>query len=230
MHGTNAETAAGWDNARPSFARRCPGWIPPGAQTSAAPSGPAPPESPQACDSKLGPPPFSGPRIEANGSVGLHSAYRADPRPPANRPGGPKVDVVLALVAALLFALGTVLQQRAGLEAPSEGASSGLLLRMARRPVWLAGIAADGLGFVAPGGGAGDRPAGGGAAAAGRQRRLRAAAGRPVQRPADPPGRRRRRRPRRRRPGRLPADRRTLRRQRRRAARRVADRRRRLRG
>ena len=59
------------------------------------------------------------------------------------------MDVVLALVAALLFALGTVLQQRAGLEAPSEGASSGLLLRMAKRPVWLAGIAADGLGFVA---------------------------------------------------------------------------------
>jgi len=59
------------------------------------------------------------------------------------------VDVALALVAALLFALGTVLQQRAGLEAPSEGASSGLLLRMAKRPVWLAGIAADGLGFLA---------------------------------------------------------------------------------
>jgi drug/metabolite transporter (DMT)-like permease len=59
------------------------------------------------------------------------------------------LDVVLALVAALLFALGTVLQQRAGLEAPSKGASSGLLLRMARRPVWLAGIAADGLGFAA---------------------------------------------------------------------------------
>lgn len=59
------------------------------------------------------------------------------------------MDVVLALVAALLFALGTVLQQRAGLEEPSEGASSGLLLRMARRPVWLAGIAADGLGFIA---------------------------------------------------------------------------------
>jgi drug/metabolite transporter (DMT)-like permease len=59
------------------------------------------------------------------------------------------VDVALALVAALLFALGTVLQQRAGLEAPSEGASSGLLLRMAKRPVWLAGIAADGLGFAA---------------------------------------------------------------------------------
>ena len=29
----------------PPCARRCPGWIPPGARTSAAPSGPAPPES-----------------------------------------------------------------------------------------------------------------------------------------------------------------------------------------
>ncbi len=59
------------------------------------------------------------------------------------------MDIVLALVAALLFALGTVLQQRAGLESPSEGASSGLLLRMARRPVWLAGILADAFGFIA---------------------------------------------------------------------------------
>jgi drug/metabolite transporter (DMT)-like permease len=59
------------------------------------------------------------------------------------------VDIALALVAALLFALGTVLQQKAGLEKPSEGGSSGLLLRMARRPVWLAGIAADALGFLA---------------------------------------------------------------------------------
>jgi drug/metabolite transporter (DMT)-like permease len=59
------------------------------------------------------------------------------------------VEVGLALVSALLFALGTVLQQKAGLDAPSAGASSSLLLRMARRPVWLAGIASDGLGFVA---------------------------------------------------------------------------------
>ena len=79
VHGTNAGTAAGWDNARSPFARRCPGWIPPGAQTSAAPSGPAPPESLQACDSKLGPPPFSGLRIEANRAVALDSAYRASP-------------------------------------------------------------------------------------------------------------------------------------------------------
>ncbi|HEY1854177.1 MAG TPA: DMT family transporter [Solirubrobacterales bacterium] len=57
------------------------------------------------------------------------------------------MDIVLALAAALLFALGTVLQQRAGLEEPATGPSSGLLIQMARRPVWLAGIAADALGF-----------------------------------------------------------------------------------
>ena len=60
------------------------------------------------------------------------------------------MDIALALAAALLFALGTVLQQKAGLDEPdaAEGSSSGLLLRMARKPVWLAGIAADALGFV----------------------------------------------------------------------------------
>ena len=58
--------------------------------------------------------------------------------------------IALALGAALLFALGSVLQQKAGLDQPeeAEGSSSGLLLRMARHPVWLAGIAADALGFV----------------------------------------------------------------------------------
>ena len=59
------------------------------------------------------------------------------------------MEIVLALVSALLFALGTVLQQRAGAQAPAPGTSSGLLLRMARRPMWVAGIAADGLGFLA---------------------------------------------------------------------------------
>jgi drug/metabolite transporter (DMT)-like permease len=59
------------------------------------------------------------------------------------------VEIVLALVSALLFAAGTVLQQKAGVAAPAAGTSSGLLLRMARRPVWLAGIASDALGFVA---------------------------------------------------------------------------------
>ena len=57
---------------------------------------------------------------------------------------------VLALVAAVMFALGTVIQQREAVEIPDEEAmSAGLLLRLARRPVWLAGIAADALGFLA---------------------------------------------------------------------------------
>ena len=59
------------------------------------------------------------------------------------------MDIALALAAALLFALGTVLQQRAGLEAPVEGSSSGLLVQMAKRPVWLLGILADAFGFIA---------------------------------------------------------------------------------
>jgi drug/metabolite transporter (DMT)-like permease len=59
------------------------------------------------------------------------------------------VEIVLSLTSAMLFALGTVLQQRAGVSEPSAGAHSGLVLRMARRPVWVAGIVADGLGFVA---------------------------------------------------------------------------------
>jgi len=58
------------------------------------------------------------------------------------------VDIVLALVAALFFAFGTVLQQRAGLEKPAESKGAGLLVAMAKRPVWLAGIAADAVGFV----------------------------------------------------------------------------------
>ena len=58
------------------------------------------------------------------------------------------MEIVLSLASAVLFALGTVLQQRAGLAESSPGAHAGLMLRLARRPVWLAGIAADGLGLV----------------------------------------------------------------------------------
>src|SRR5919204_4385182 len=59
------------------------------------------------------------------------------------------MDVALALAAALLFALGTVLQQRvASTASDEEAASAGFLLRLARRPEWLAGIATDGGGFV----------------------------------------------------------------------------------
>jgi drug/metabolite transporter (DMT)-like permease len=60
------------------------------------------------------------------------------------------MDVVLALVAALCFSLGTVLQQQVASTASEEEArQAGFLLRLARRPRWLAGIAADALGFVA---------------------------------------------------------------------------------
>ncbi len=59
------------------------------------------------------------------------------------------MQVALALIAALLFALGTVLQQKAGMDAPASPTSSGLLLRMARHPLWLAGIAFDIIGFIA---------------------------------------------------------------------------------
>ncbi|MGI8714198.1 MAG: DMT family transporter [Solirubrobacteraceae bacterium] len=59
------------------------------------------------------------------------------------------MEIVLSLASAMLFAVGTVLQQRAGVSAPTAGAHAGLVLRMARRPVWLAGVVSDGLGFVA---------------------------------------------------------------------------------
>jgi drug/metabolite transporter (DMT)-like permease len=60
------------------------------------------------------------------------------------------MDVVLALGAALLFSLGTVLQQQEASRATeAEARGAGFLLRLARRPRWLAGIVADALGFVA---------------------------------------------------------------------------------
>jgi drug/metabolite transporter (DMT)-like permease len=58
--------------------------------------------------------------------------------------------IALALVAALLFSLGTVLQQQVAATASEEEArGAGFLLRLARQPRWLAGIVADALGFVA---------------------------------------------------------------------------------
>jgi drug/metabolite transporter (DMT)-like permease len=59
------------------------------------------------------------------------------------------MDVVLALAAALCFSLGTVLQgQVAATASEEEARRAGFLLRLARRPRWLAGIAADAVGFV----------------------------------------------------------------------------------
>lgn len=58
--------------------------------------------------------------------------------------------IPLALAAALLFSLGTVLQQQVAATASEEEArGAGFLLRLARQPRWLAGIVADALGFVA---------------------------------------------------------------------------------
>jgi drug/metabolite transporter (DMT)-like permease len=59
------------------------------------------------------------------------------------------MEIVLALFASLMFAIGTVLQQKAGLDEPVKTEGSGLLLQMARRPAWMAGIAADVVGFGA---------------------------------------------------------------------------------
>ena len=60
------------------------------------------------------------------------------------------VEVALALGAALLFSLGAVLQGQVASEASEDEASSvGFLIRLARRPRWLAGVAADALGFAA---------------------------------------------------------------------------------
>jgi drug/metabolite transporter (DMT)-like permease len=57
--------------------------------------------------------------------------------------------VPLALAAALLFALGTVLQQRvAAATSDAEAMRAGFLVRLARQPLWLAGIASDAAGFV----------------------------------------------------------------------------------
>jgi hypothetical protein len=56
----------------------------------------------------------------------------------------------LALLAAILFAVGSCTQHLAAAEVPDEEAEGlGLLARLIRRPLWLAGTAADLLGFIA---------------------------------------------------------------------------------
>ena len=59
------------------------------------------------------------------------------------------MEAALALFAALMFALGTVMQQREAMKVSDEDAdSAGLLIRLAKRPAWLGGIVADAIGFV----------------------------------------------------------------------------------
>jgi drug/metabolite transporter (DMT)-like permease len=58
--------------------------------------------------------------------------------------------VVLALVAAALFAVGTVFEQKGTMQEPDARAS--LLLRLLRRPIWLLGVLADAAGYAAQAG------------------------------------------------------------------------------
>ena len=59
------------------------------------------------------------------------------------------MDVALALAAAFFFALGLVLQEHAAAEQPADAVATGFLVRLARQPIWLMGLAMQGLGFVA---------------------------------------------------------------------------------
>jgi drug/metabolite transporter (DMT)-like permease len=59
------------------------------------------------------------------------------------------IAIALSLVAALLFAVAFVMQQREAAQVPDEDALGvGLITRLLRRPVWLFGTAADGLGYA----------------------------------------------------------------------------------
>ena len=55
---------------------------------------------------------------------------------------------VLAIVAALLFAFGTVLQQKGTLTTEAKGDDARFLVQILRRPVWLAGAAMQGVGWI----------------------------------------------------------------------------------
>ena len=59
------------------------------------------------------------------------------------------MDIVLALVAAFLFALGLVLQEKAASAQPASAVGVGFLARLVQQPVWLLGLLAQGAGFVA---------------------------------------------------------------------------------
>jgi drug/metabolite transporter (DMT)-like permease len=56
----------------------------------------------------------------------------------------------LALLAAFFFGLATVLEQKGAMEESEDGAlHPGFLARLVRKPVWLAGVGADALGYGA---------------------------------------------------------------------------------
>jgi drug/metabolite transporter (DMT)-like permease len=58
------------------------------------------------------------------------------------------IAVLLALGASFLYALGTVLQQKGGMEEPSGSSlQANFLSRLAQQPMWLAGVALELVGF-----------------------------------------------------------------------------------
>ncbi len=59
------------------------------------------------------------------------------------------MDIVLALVAAFFFALGLVLQEKAASQKSTDDVGAGFLVRLFSEPVWLLGLACQGLGFAA---------------------------------------------------------------------------------
>ncbi|WP_329128522.1 DMT family transporter [Streptomyces sp. NBC_01476] len=62
------------------------------------------------------------------------------------------IAVLAALLSAVCFGVSSVVQQHAASEAPAkESLRLGLVLHLARRPVWLAGMALTGLSFVMQG-------------------------------------------------------------------------------
>ena len=56
--------------------------------------------------------------------------------------------VLLALLAASAFAMGSVLQQKGALEAPAEGDDARFLVQILKRPVWLVGGGLQAAGWV----------------------------------------------------------------------------------
>jgi hypothetical protein len=58
------------------------------------------------------------------------------------------VDIALALAAAFFFALGLVLQEKSASAQPAESVARGFLVRLAHEPIWLLGLAMQGVGFV----------------------------------------------------------------------------------
>ena len=58
------------------------------------------------------------------------------------------MDIALALAAAFFFALGLVLMEKAASAQPEEAVGGGFLVRLLRQPVWLLGLASQGVGFA----------------------------------------------------------------------------------